>query len=51
MVELSGEKAYVKGLGVLRLLHKGSRGRGRGRGHGKAVDLENLECKTKTIID
>lgn len=47
MVELLGEKAYVEGLGVLGLLHRGSRG----RGHGKAVNLENLEGKTKTIID
>ena len=47
MVELSGKKAHVEGLGGLGLLHRGSRG----RGHGKAADLENLECKTKTIID
>ena len=47
MVELSGEKSYLEGLGPLRLLHRGSRG----RGHGKAEDLEDVECKTKTVID
>ena len=47
MVELSGEKAYVEGLGVLGIFHSGPRG----RGHGKAADLEDLEGKTETIID
>ncbi len=46
MVELSGERDYLEGMGPLRLLHRGSRR----RGHGKVGDLKDLECKTETII-
>lgn len=47
MVELLGEKAYVEGLGLLRLLHR----RPRIRGHNKAANFENLERKTQNVID
>ena len=41
------EKAYVKGLGLFRLLHRGSRV----SGHGKAAKLEDLEYEMEKVVD